>query len=402
MANILFMMWPEPGHLNPTFKIAKTLKSRGHTVVYLQLYDFEDYVRGEGLEFVPFFGELLPKGYQVRRDHSVSIFEDLAVLCDQLAGEQHKTTLDFLKEELGAIFERVKPHLLVMDPYNARFLLPARRIGDPPCILLNPSLVDPPYDNITSALISGMTTLILCPEEFELPQQKKRPQNHYVEASCDLERKAKPGFPWDRLDESKKLLYCSLGTQSLWPHEGADWESKQRNAIRFLQTVVGAMAGRGDWQLVLVLGNHVRAEDFHSVPANAVVINEAPQLDILKKASLAITHGGLNTVKECILLGVPMLVFPVRGDGFDNAERVVFHGLGLAANIQTASVELTSSLIAKVERDPGFKSTVEAMRNVFLRIEREQPAVAIIEDQLAEGANARAMESPYASQGRAI
>ena len=130
------------------------------------------------------------------------------------------------------------------------------------------------------------------------------------------------------------------------------------------------------------LGAHLRAEDFHSVPANALLVNEVPQLEILKRSSLAITHGGFNTVKECIFFGVPMLVFPVRGDQLGNAARVAFHRLGLAANIETASVESISSLMDKMERDTEVRTRVGAMREVFLKREYEGRAVAMIEDCL--------------------
>ena len=78
-----------------------------------------------------------------------------------------------------------------------------------------------------------------------------------------------------------------------------------------------------------------------------------------------------------------MLVFPLRGNQPSNAARVTYHGLGLAANIQTASVESIASLIDKIERDSGFRSKVDAMRQVFIRVEREERAVTIIEDFLA-------------------
>ena len=389
MATILFMMWPETGHLNASYQLAKALKSRGHTIVYSQLYDFEAAVCAEGFEFVPFFGELVPKNRPIRRDRSLSVFEELGVLCDQFASDHKTTTLDLMRHELKAIFERVKPDLLIMDSYNARFLIPARRVGDPPCILLSPTIVDP-YDDKTAALVSNMTTLILCPEEFDLPQRKNRPNYRYVEASCDQQRNVKPGFPWDRVDESKKLVYCSLGTQSHWADEGTDQASKQRGIRNFLQAVISIMAGRADCQLVMTLSDQIRAEDFHSVPANALLVDYAPQTEILRKASLAITHGGLNTIKDCIFLRVPMLAFPLRGDQIGNAERVAFHGLGLAASIQTASTESISLMMDQVERDPGFKSRLEAMREVFLRIEREQRAVTIIEERLAEKVNVRA------------
>ena len=281
MATILFMMWPETGHLNASYQLAKTLKSRGHTIVYSQLYDFEAAVCAEGFEFVPFFGELVPKNRPIRRDRSLSVFEELGVLCDQFASDHKTTTLDLMRHELKAIFERVKPDLLIMDSYNARFLIPARRVGDPPCILLSPTIVDP-YDDKTAALVSNMTTLILCPEEFDLPQRKNRPNYRYVEASCDQQRNVKPGFPWDRVDESKKLVYCSLGTQSHWADEGTDQASKQRGIRNFLQAVISMMAGRADCQLVMTLSDQIRAEDFHSVPANALLVDYAPQTEILR------------------------------------------------------------------------------------------------------------------------
>jgi UDP:flavonoid glycosyltransferase YjiC (YdhE family) len=375
-------MLPEKGHINSSFKIAKTLKSRGHAVVYSQLYDFEEYICAQGLEFVPLFGELFPKGYQVHRDYRASLSEGLATQLNEVAAARHQTTLDFLREEMAAILERAKPHVLVMDSYIAKGMVPARRPGDPPCILLNSTIVDP-YDDTTFAAVSGMTTLFLCPEEFDLPREQKVPQYRHVEASCDLLRKEMAGFPWGRVDEGKKLVYCSLGTQTHWSHEDTDHELNQRILRNFLQAVVSVMNARADWQLIMSLGAHLRAEEFHNVPANALLVNEAPQLQILKKASLVITHGGLNTIKECILIGVPMLVFPLRGDQLGNAARVVFHRLGLAANIETATVESIISLMDKMERDTGLASRVESMREVFLRREREGRAVTMIEDCLA-------------------
>ena len=77
-----------------------------------------------------------------------------------------------------------------------------------------------------------------------------------------------------------------------------------------------------------------------------------------------------------------MLVFPLTEDQPANAARVEHHGLGLVANIETASEESIGLLIDRIDRDPEFKSRVDAMKEVFLRVEREQPAVRIIEDML--------------------
>jgi len=153
------------------------------------------------------------------------------------------------------------------------------------------------------------------------------------------------------------------------------------------------MGSREDWQLVMVVGPHISADALHSVPANAVLVDEAPQSQLLKRASLAITHGGLNTVKDCILLGVPMLVFPIWGDQFGTALRVAFHGLGLTTELRSATAESISSMITTVEHDSGLKSRVEAMRKVFLQRENENQAAKIIEDRLAESLKVRSAGS---------
>ena len=381
MATIQFLAWPEKGHLNSTFKLAKSLKSRGHAVVYSQLFVFEEYIRAEGLDFIPLFADLFPRGFQIPQGHEVGLHVEVGKRITQHAIAQRTTSQGFLRKELDAMFEKLNPQLVVMDTVFSEPLLPVRRQGDPPWILLSTNIRNP-YDDLLLPYVKGLTTLFLCPKEFDLPQKLKVPDSHYVEAACDLERKQMHGFPWDRVDQSKKLLYCSLGTQSHWSHRGENHALHQQTLKNFLQAVVDAIASRPDWQLVMSLGIQLRAEQFQRIPPNALLVSETPQLEILKKASLAITHGGFSTVKECIFFGVPMLVFPMREDQPANAVRVEHHGLGLVGDIETASVEKLGALIDKVGCDPEFKSRISAMREVFLRVEREQPAVRIIEDFL--------------------
>src|ERR1041384_1255796 len=382
MATIQFMIWPAQGHLNSTFNLAKSLKSHGHAVVYSQLFVFEQYIRAEGLDFTPFLAELVPQNYQADQgnpDHKIALHDQLGLLIKQYAITHRKTVFEFLQKELGAIFQRLKTQLLLMDTTSASPLLPLRRESDPPCIMLNTNLRNP-YDPVTLRLASDMPTLFLCPQEFDLPHQQTLPQFHYVEASCDLLRKQTNAFQWDRIDEDKKLVYCSLGTQSHRSDQGTNHALHRQMVKHFLEAVINAIAVRPDWQLIMTLGIDFRAEDFHPLPPNVLLVSEAPQLEILKRASLAITHGGFSTVKECIFFGVPLLVFPTREDQPANAARVEHHGLGMVADIETASSESIGSVIDKIDGDPGFKSRINAMREVFLRVEREEPAVTIIED----------------------
>jgi UDP:flavonoid glycosyltransferase YjiC (YdhE family) len=93
-----------------------------------------------------------------------------------------------------------------------------------------------------------------------------------------------------------------------------------------------------------------------------------------------ITHGGINSIKECIFLGVPMIILPVSGDQPMNAARIEYHGLGIRGNLRKASVERIQALISKIEQNPSYKTRIEAMRQRFLEVESSGVGARVIEE----------------------
>jgi zeaxanthin glucosyltransferase len=79
---------------------------------------------------------------------------------------------------------------------------------------------------------------------------------------------------------------------------------------------------------VLSVGNNLRIEDLGPIPSNAIVVSKAPQIELLKRAALCITHAGINTALESLAQGVPMVAIPIGFDQPGVAARIAYHGAG--------------------------------------------------------------------------
>jgi MGT family glycosyltransferase len=224
-----------------------------------------------------------------------------------------------------------------------------------------------------TGLLLRMPELIQCPRELDLPRTgaAEEPEVHYIEASVDLSRREDRGFPWERIDPGKKLLYVSLGSQSFL--------AGREMAEGFLRAVAEGAAQRPEWQLVLGTGNLIEPADL-PLPADAIALPWIPQIPVLERASLMVTHGGLGTIKECIFHDLPMVVFPIGRDQPENAKRVVHHGLGLGGELAGATPDGIFGLVEQVDREPSFRENVARMGQRFREVEASGIGVEKIEN----------------------
>ena len=73
-------------------------------------------------------------------------------------------------------------------------------------------------------------------------------------------------------------------------------------------------------------------EDIELAP-NMTGAEFLPQTAVIPLCQLVITHGGNNTITECLHYGKPMVVLPLFWDQHDNAQRM--HELGLGIRLDT-------------------------------------------------------------------
>jgi zeaxanthin glucosyltransferase len=85
------------------------------------------------------------------------------------------------------------------------------------------------------------------------------------------------------------------------------------------------------------------------------VVRAAPQIDLLKRAALCITHAGLNTALEALAQGVPMVAIPVGFDQPGVAARIAYHGVGEFIEVGNLTKRRLSDLIAKIKESPKYR-----------------------------------------------
>jgi zeaxanthin glucosyltransferase len=84
-------------------------------------------------------------------------------------------------------------------------------------------------------------------------------------------------------------------------------------------------------------------------------------LELLGKASLALTHGGLNTVLDCLSCGVPMVLVPLTYEQPAIAARVVRVGAGEVVPLSDLSPYVLRTEISKIAAVETYRVNARAM-----------------------------------------
>jgi len=166
----------------------------------------------------------------------------------------------------------------------------------------------------------------------------------------------------------------------------AGFSTSFQNHAAVLQRVIDAAAGL-PVRLLVTLGGSIDPAALHP-SANTVIVESAPHLEVMRQASIVVTHGGHGTVMAALAHGLPLLVIPHGRDQNDNAARVREHGAGLALPREASTPELRSALERLVE-EPAFRASAGALGAAILAEARESKLVEQLE-ALAEPSPVRA------------
>ena len=141
------------------------------------------------------------------------------------------------------------------------------------------------------------------PAFFDSPRERLPESFHYTGPWHAIEAGDKSEFPWEKLD-GRPLIYASMGTL----------QNRQKSIFETIAASCPELGG----QLVLSLGS--RDQELEANLAGRPIVEPfAPQLELLGRAALTITHAGLNTALESLAQGVPMVAIPITDSNYERS-----------------------------------------------------------------------------------
>jgi MGT family glycosyltransferase len=148
--------------------------------------------------------------------------------------------------------------------------------------------------------------------------------------------------------DARPLVFVSLGTVfNAWP----EFFSMCFDAFR-----------DAPYRVLMAVGRKVDAATLGRAPANVETQPHVPQLEVLERARLFVTHGGMNSTMESLWFGVPMVVIPQMLEQAATAKRVDALGLGRAFARETITAAALRQAVDQLLDDQGVRSRVKNMQ----------------------------------------
>ncbi|MEL6401901.1 MAG: glycosyltransferase [Cyanobacteria bacterium J06626_4] len=406
------------GHLNPMIALGGELQRRSHRVTVVGLIDGKAKVLAAGLEFLAIGTTEFPQGSTPQSLHQLGELSGIAALRYSLALVKRATAI--LLAEGPAALKAVGVDCLLIDQALHGGSTVAQVLHLPfitvcCALMLNPEPDVPPF--FTSwhygaagwarlrnqagyqllALLANRSTRQIAdyrqqwhlpplrsqndayselaqicqqPAEFAFPRQFLPACFHFTGPYVEPASRASVPFPFEQLT-GQPLIYASLGTL--------------QNRLLWLFEAIAAACQDLDAQLVMALGGGAQPESLPPLPGSPLVVGYAPQLKLLQKAALTITHAGMNTVLESLSNGVPLVAIPITNDQPGVAARIAWTGTGEFILPNQLTVPKLRRKIRQVLTQTSYRQNAVRLQQAIQASGGAPQAADIIEQVISTG-----------------
>lgn len=410
-----FVALPLSGHLNPMMALARKLQSRGHEIKFIGVLDVKPVARAAGIDFISYCEEEFPEGSIAREWGSVAKMHGKEIII-HLYETLEPSLLKPALEHLPARIKESGVEALVLDIAHFFIELVPMSMGIPYVHIWNVLNLDTsgttpigffgwpnestsdaiarnteglkwiaglmgPIADVTktyaekvglnvdwtdpNATASRLAIVSQTPKEFDFPNIPWPSSFFYTGPFHDGTGRQQQSFAWERLD-GRPLIYASLGTLL-------------NGMSDIYRTILSAVGTLQDFQVVLSIGKNISLDELGLIPSNTIVVPSAPQIDLLERAALCITHAGLNTTLESLAKGVPLVAIPIGFEQPGIAARIAYHGVGGIIKLENMTVAGLSKLIRQVGEDPGYRNRARSFQEVVMKTRGLDMAAEIVE-----------------------
>lgn len=181
------------------------------------------------------------------------------------------------------------------------------------------------------------------------------------------DRPGAPDFPWDWLDPSRRHVLVTVGTVA---------EDLAAGSTSFYSRATEALGPLGNQLQVIMITAPSVIDDSSG---HILAAERVPLLALMPRLDAVVCHGGLNTVCEALVHGVPLVVAPIRWDQPFNAAQVAESGAGIRVNFGRVSSEQLRTAVTAVLDDPAYRGAAARIRDSFAEAGGRHRAADLLE-----------------------
>ena len=365
---ILFINLPYHGHVIPTIGLVQELIKAGHQVTYLMPRDWEERIAESGAEFLGYenspkldkqIRNAFSKAEEVIASHDLVLYEQFFFVGKHLAEKHGKKCVRIFTAP--ATYKELMRQFISSGGPMGIFRIPLiGTLWTQDCVkglgirLKCRNWLDEIVENsLDCNLVYTLRSFQPSAEDF--PEE----QFHYIGPSVyDRKEEDFPILP-------KGVICISLGTIL-------------KGAEKFFRVCVDAFQNE-NVTVVMSVGRRFDIAKLGKLPENFIVKNQIPQVSVLKQARAFITHGGMNSVSEAMVHGVPMVVIPFVSDQPVNARQVEKMGLGKVLEYKTITANTLRDAAFAVMEDRQIQENIRKIQDEIAMAPGNAGAVKIVE-----------------------
>jgi UDP:flavonoid glycosyltransferase YjiC (YdhE family) len=381
---VLFTLMPGTGSLHPLLPLAAAVRGRGHDVAFASAPRFEPAVRQHGFSY-----------FAAGLDWLVSDPDYIQTLCVAAGGlefpaltgpERFAWVTDNLfiggaaRTMLPALLrigDQWQPDLIVRESLEFAGCVAAERMGIPhasvaasaDCALDKRQRMARPLGDLRAAvglpsdadLGMAYRHLHLCFEPPSFHEDDAR----FPSTTRFLRNELRHSPILDVPVGSRPRVLVSLGTVF-------------HRTPGLIDTIVEALHDE-PVDLDVAVGFDQDVSRLGPQPSNVHLAPWLPIDEMLQRSDALVTHGGFNSVKEALTVGVPMVVVPIAGDQPYSAARCTAIGVAEMVSPEERTVERVRTATRAILDNPAYRTRAHELRAEIASLPKIDEAIPMLE-----------------------